>query len=125
MEVHEDDARASPQRFDFFEDPRERIVQLLHEDAAHDVNHADRAALRGAREIAAIARHAGGEVGWTQEAGFGADVVDGFSLGPDVVAGGHDIHPPVQQLVADLAGDASACGRVFRVGDYQVDRVVL
>ena len=125
MEVDEDDARARAQRFDFFEHALERIVELLHEDAPHHVDDADRPSLGGAREIAAVAGDAGGEVGRPQEPRFGADVVDGLALRPDVVARGHDVDPPIQQLVAELPGDAPARGGIFGIGDDQVDVVVL
>ena len=80
---------------------------------------------RGARQIASVAGHAGGEVGGSQQPRLGADVVDGLALRPDVVARGHDIDPPAEQLIADFPRDAPAGRGVLGIGDHQVDVVVL
>ena len=81
--------------------------------------------IRGAREITAVAGDPGREVGRPQQPRLGADVIDGFALRPDMVARGHHIDPPVQQLVAELPGDAPAGCGIFCIGDDQVDVVVL
>src|SRR5688500_5910613 len=105
MEVDEDDPRARTQCLNLFEHAAERIVELLHEDSPHYVDDANRAASRGAGEIAPLARDARGEVRRAQEPCFGTDVVDGFALGPDVIARRHDVDPPIEELVAQLPGD--------------------
>ena len=84
----------------------------------------DRAVAR-AREIAAVAGHAGGIVGRPQQPRLGADVVERFLLVPDVIARRHHVDAPVEQLVADLARDAEAGGRVLGVGDDEIDAVVV
>ena len=80
-------------------------------------------AVARAREIAAVAGRAGGVVGRPQQPRLGADVVERFLLVPDVVARGHHVDAPVEQLVADLARDAEAGGGVLGVGDHEVDAV--
>ena len=109
------------QRLDFAQDDGERIVDVQHEDAPHDVDDADRSPVRGAREIAAVARRAGGVVGRAQQARLGADVIERFLLVPDVIARRHHVDAPVEQLIADLARDAEAGRRVLGVGDDEVD----
>jgi hypothetical protein len=42
-----------------------------------------------------------------------------------VIAGGHHVHAPVEQLLADFARDAEPGGRVLGVGDHQIDAVVV
>ena len=121
VEVHEDDPRARLERLDLLQHDRERIVDVRHEDAAHDVDHADGPAVLGAREIAAVAGHAGGVVGRPQQARLGADVVERFLLVPDVIARRHHVDAPVEELVADFAGDAEAGRGVLGVGDDEVD----
>ena len=114
------------QRLDLAQHDGERIVDGRHEDAAHDVDHADRPAVVASRAtIAAVARRAGRVVGRPQQPRLGADVVERFLLVPDVVARGHHVDAAVEQLVADLARDAEAGGRVLGVGDDEVDRVAV
>ena len=118
-------SRPLAHRFDFAKDHGERVVDVEHEDAAHDVDHTDRAAVRRARQVAAVARDAGGVVGRPEEPRLDADVVERFFLVPDVVAGRHHVDAPSQELIADLAGDAEAGRRVFGVGDDDVDLMVV
>ena len=106
-------------------DDRERIVERRHEDAAHHVDHADRLAGAGASEIAAAARHAGGEVGRAQQLRLPRDVVEDFLLVPDVIAGGHHVDAVAEDRVGDVAGDAESGGGVLDVGDDEVDGVPL
>ena len=56
VEVDENDPRARAQRLDLLEHAFERVVELLHENAAHHVDDADRPPLRGSGEIAAVVR---------------------------------------------------------------------
>ena len=81
-----------------------------------------RLAVPRARDVAAVARHAGGVVGRPQQPRLGADVVERFFLVPDVIARGHDVDAQVEELVADLPRDAEAGGRVLAVGDDEIDR---
>ncbi len=82
-------------------------------------------AVAGAREIAAVAGRAGGVVRRPQQARLDADVVERLFLVPDVIAGGHHVDAAVEQLLADLARDAEAGGRVLGVGDDEIDAVVV
>jgi hypothetical protein len=125
VEVDDDEPRARAQRLDFAQHDGKGIVDRQHEDPAHDVDHADRDAAVAAREVAAVSRRAGREVGGPKQARFGADVVERFFLVPDVVARRHHADAPVEELIADFARDAEACGGVLHVRDHEIDGVVL
>src|SRR6185503_12292599 len=86
---------------------------------------ADRGARARAREIAALARRPGRVVRGPEETRLGADVIERFLLVPDVIARGHHLDAPVEQLVPDLAGDPEPRRGVLRVGDDEIDAVVL
>jgi hypothetical protein len=42
-----------------------------------------------------------------------------------VIARGHHVDAPPEQLIADFPGDAAAGGCILGVGDDQIDAVVL
>ena len=111
------------QRLDLAQHHRERVVDVQHEHAPHDVDDADRTAVAGAREIAAVAGRAGGIVRRPQQPRLGADVVERFLLVPDMVARRHHVDAPLEQLIANLARDAEAGGRVLGVRDDEIDPV--
>ena len=123
MEVHEDDPCLRAQGLDLAQGERERVVERGHEDAAHQVQHADGLAGARASDEAAAARHAGGEVGGPQQLRLPRDVVEHFLLVPDVVAGGHHVHAVAEDRIGHVAGDAKAGGGVLDVGDDEVDAV--
>ena len=64
------------------------------------------------------------EVRGAEETRFGADVIDGFAPGPDVIAGGHHVNAAVEQRLAHLARDAEAGCRILHVGHHEIDSVV-
>ena len=51
------------------------------------------------------------------------DVVSG--LVPDVIAGGNHVDAGIEELVADLRGDAEAAGSVLAVDDDEIGRQFL
>src|SRR6185436_288050 len=104
---------------------RKRIVDADHEHAAHHIDDADRDAAGCSRQVAAIAGHARREVGGTEQPRLGANVIDRLLAVPNVIAGRHDFDAPIEQLIADLPGDAESGGGVLDVGDDEVDLVVL
>jgi hypothetical protein len=125
MEIHENNLGARLQRVDLPPDDRERVVDARHEDATHDIDDANRPAIGGTREIAAVAGHTGRVIGRPEQAWLRADVVDGFLLRPDVIARGHDIDAPAEDLVADFTRDPGTGRGVLRVGDHQVDLMMI
>ena len=82
----------------------------------------ERLPLPDVRAAAGLAR---GVVERAQELGDEVDDADDLLLVPDVVAGGQAVDPRVEDLVADLLGDAEAAGGVLDVGDAVVDVVLL
>ena len=92
-----------------------------HEDAAHQVEHADRFAGARPADIAAAARRAGREVARPQQLRLARDVVEDFLLVPHMIAGGHHVDAVAEDRVGDVAGHAEAGGGVLDVGDDEVD----
>src|SRR5262245_22782424 len=125
VKVDEDDARAGLERFALLDHDGKGIIDAGHEHATHDVDDPDGDAAGGSREITAVAGHAGGEVGWPQQARLGANVVDRLFPIPDVIARRHDVEAAVEQLIADLAGDAEAGCGIFHVADDEIDLVIV
>ena len=111
--------------FDLLLDHDERVVDVEHEHATHHVDDAHRCAAARAREVAAFAGRPGRVVRRPQQPRLGADVIERFLLVPDVIARRHHLDAPVEQLIADLAGDAEPRRGVLRVGDDEIDAVVL
>ena len=83
-----------------------------------DVDDADAHAVARARDVAAVARYAGGVVGRPEQPRLDADVVDRFLLVPDVVARRHHVDAAVEQLLADLARDAESGRRILGIRDH-------
>ena len=110
---------------DFTQRDGERIVERRHEDAAHDVDDADRLAGAGAADDAAAAGDAGGEVRGSQQSRFARDVLQDLLLVPDVIAGRHDVDAVAEDRVGDVAGHAESRGRILDVGDDEVDVALL
>ena len=76
-------------------------------------------------DVGAAAGLARGVVQRAQELGDEVDDAEDLLLVPDVVARGEAVDARVEDLVADLLGDAEAAGRVLDVGDAVVDVVLL
>ena len=53
------------------------------------------------------------------------EVFDDLALVPDVIAGGHDVDPEIEQLVRELRSDAEPGGGIFAVGNDQIDGILL
>jgi hypothetical protein len=70
--------------------------------------------------VRAAARHPGGVVGRAEQSWLGADVLDHFLLGPDVIARGHHVDARFEKRVADVLRDAETGGRVLRIGDDEI-----
>ena len=121
MKVHENDPCPRFQRVDLLQHDTKRVVDVDHEDAAHDIDHANGDAGRRPREIAAVPRCGGGVVSWPQQARLDADVVQSLFFIPDVVARGHYLDAEVEQLLADFASDAEASRGVLGVRDDEID----
>src|SRR5258708_21282836 len=124
VEVDDDHPRPCAQGLDLFQHDGERIVERLHEDAAHDVDHADRFARPGLTEIAAAAGHPGGEVRRTQQLRLARDVIEDLLLVPDVIPRRHRVDAVAEDGVGDIPGDAEAGGGVLDVGDDEVQRLL-
>ena len=101
------------------------VVDVEHEHATHHVDDAHGCAAACPREVAALAGRSGRVVRRPEETRLCADVIERFLLVPDVIARGHHLDAPVEQLIADLPGDPEPRRGVLRVGDDEIDAVVL
>ena len=52
------------------------------------------------------------------------EIVDDFALVPDVIAGGDYIDAQFEQFFGERRSDAEAAGRIFAVGDHEIDGVI-
>ena len=103
----------------------ERIVERVHEQPAHDVDHHDLLAARRLEQVGAPARRAGRKVDRPQQALVLRDIGDDLALVPDVVAGGDAVDARLVQLGADLGGDAEARGGVLAVDHHEIEAELL
>jgi hypothetical protein len=122
VQVDEDRLHGAPQRVLRHQriDHREGIVERVHEQPAHGVDHQHLPPARVAGDVAAGARRAGGEVEGTDQSRLAVDVAHDLALVPGMVARGDDIGAGGEDLLADLAGHAEAVGRVLAVDDREI-----
>ncbi len=130
MEVKEDDPGARMLRDGIEQIVRltERVVAGAHEDAALQVQDGIALPCGELALIDAEARGAHGVVGRPQHPAatlvgicWNGHVVEDFALVPDVVAGGDDMGPEVEEFFGDRWRDAEAARSVFAVDDKEVD----
>ena len=98
----------------------ERIIERIHEDPAHHIDHQHAAAAGRLVEIAAAPRCRFGIIDRAQDAIFLVDVSENFLLVGPVIAGGNHVYPHGEIFLGDGAGEAEAARRIFAIGDDQV-----
>ena len=125
MHVDDDDRRLGSHQLEFAQDDGKRVVDRVHEDTAHDVQHADPVTRGRPGHVAPASGGAWRIVCRAQQARLVGDVIERLFLVPHVVAGRHHIDAVRPNRVAELAGDAEAAGGIFDIRDHQVDAVVL
>ena len=102
-------------------EPRERIVERVHEQAAHQIDHQNAAAFVEHVEAPAGARGSLREIGRPQYPPIAWDVGDQLALVPDVIAGGQDVGPGVVKLAGEALGQAERRRRVLGIDDREID----
>ena len=102
-------------------DGSEGIIELLHEDAAHDIDHQHLLAAFTLKQTGTFAGRAGGIIYRTQKPVITLDIAQRFALIPDMIAGGDDVHARIIKFFANLSGDAEAPGGVFAIDDHEVE----
>ena len=125
MEVDEDDARLRSQGVDFAQRPANGSSSGVMKTRPIRLSTPTGSPVRVRAEVAAAARHAGGEVRRAKQLRLPSDVVEHFLLVPDVIARRHHVDAVVEDGVGDVAGDAEAGRGVLDVGDHEVDAVAL
>jgi hypothetical protein len=100
---------------------RERIVERVHKDAAHQVDREHARAARGLEQHHAAPRRAGRIVVRTDEPRRALDEDERLALIPRMIAAGDDIGAGVDHLRVDLLGDAETASRVLAVDDNAIE----
>ncbi len=103
----------------------ERVVDGRHEDAAHQVDHADLDAVGRRERPPAAAGQARRIVRGPQDAVGLVQLAAELALVPDVVAAGDEVDAGREHRLGGLRGQAEAARRVLAVGDHRVDVVLL
>ena len=102
-------------------DGRKGIVERVHEDAAHGVDHEHPLAVLGFDQRRAAARRAGRIVDRPDQ-GLGAfDEDQRLSLVPGMIAERDGVGAGVDQFAIDRLGDAEAAGGVLAVDHDQIE----
>ena len=102
-------------------DRGERIVERLHEDAAHGVDDERARAVLGVDHGRAAPRRAGRIVDRANEPRRALDEHQRLALVPGVIAERDGVGAGVDQIVVDRLGDAEAAGGVLAVDHDEVE----
>src|SRR5947209_9707105 len=131
MKIHNNDLTfdGRNQRVSF----AERIISILHENAALEINHGKALALRQSAFIQADAGNTFSIVRWPQHfPGTAArisirriKVIQNLALIPDVISRGEHMAAEVKQLLGNSRGNSEAAGRVLSIGNDQIHLIRL
>ncbi len=124
MHVDDDELRLVAKIGDQLLADAKRIVDGGHEDAAHQIHHADLHAVER-EETAAAARRAGRIVRRPDDPIGFIEVAAELALIPDVVAAGDEIDAGGKHFIGGLLGEPKAAGGILAVGDHRVDPMLL
>ena len=102
-------------------DRGERIVERIHEDTAHGIDHQSARAVLGFDHGRAAAGRAGRIVQRPDQPRLALDEGQRLLLVPGVVAERHGIGAGVEQFASGGLGDAEAAGCVLAIGDHQIE----
>ena len=100
---------------------RERIVERIHEHAAHQVDHQHARAVLRLDHHHAAPRRAGRIVVRADQPRRALDEHQRLALVPRMIAAGDDVGAGIDHLVVDRLGDAEAAGRVLAVDDDAIE----
>jgi len=99
---------------------RKRIIERIHENAAHDIDHQHLMAGTGLIKPSPFARYAGGIVARTQNAVLVIDEGQNLALISPMVAGGDAIDPGAKKLIGHRPSQAEAARGIFGIGDDEI-----
>ena len=105
----------------FAVDRGERIVQRIHEDAAHGVDDQHAPAVLGLDQRGAAARRAGRIVDRPDQPRRAFDEDQRFLLIPGMIAERDRVGAGLDEFVVDRLGDAEAAGRVLAIDDDAIE----
>ncbi len=123
VEVHQDDSGLADRLY-FASYDMKGIVQGVHEDSPHDVDHAHRDTSGGTGDVVA-ATWGVRIVRGAEQPRFELDVVECLLLVPDMIPGGHDIDARLTDRLGHGTRHAQATRRVLHVRDHEVNRMAL
>ena len=102
-------------------DRGERVVERVHENPAHGVDHQRALAVLGVDQRGAAAGRALRIIERSNEARRALDEDQRLALIPRVIAERDGIGAGVDELVVDRLGDAEAAGRVLAIDDDEIE----
>ena len=102
-------------------DRGEGIVERVHENAAHGIDHQRALAVLGVDQRGAAAGRALGVIDRANEARRALDEHQRLALVPRMIAERDGVGAGVDQLVVDDLGDAEAAGRVLAVDHDEIE----
>ena len=114
-------ARSQRTGREFVFDSRERIVERIHEDAAHHVHDQHFPAVGRLYQIRASPGRALGVVGGADQPRLALDEDQRFLLVEGVVAQRDRIGPRGEEIPADRLGDAESARCVLAVDDHEIE----
>ena len=102
-------------------DRRERIVERVHEDAAHGVDDEHARAIARVDQRRAAAGRAGRKVDRPQQLRRALDEDERLLLIPGMVAAGDHVDAGIDELLVDRLGDAEAAGGILAVDGDEIE----
>ncbi len=98
-----------------------RIVERIHESAAHRIDDENARARAGVEEANAAPRRTFGIIQRTENPVFIIDEAQDLALIEPMIARGEHVDAGCEQLVGNIARDAETASRVLAIGDDEVD----
>ena len=102
-------------------DRGKRIIERVHEDAAHGVDDQDARAVLGFDQRDPTAGRAGGEVDRTKQLGRAFDENQRLLLVPGMIAAGNRVGAGVDELLVDRLGDTEAAGGILAIHRDEIE----
>src|SRR6266516_2932521 len=99
----------------------ERVIQGVHEDAAHGVDDEHARAVLRVDHCHAAAGRAGGIIDWAQQPRRAFDENQRLLLVPGVVAAGDHVGAGIDEFLVDGFGNAEAAGGVLAVDRHEIE----
>ena len=102
-------------------DRSERIVERIHEDAAHGIDDQHARAVSAFDHRGTAARRAGGKIDRAQQPRCAFDEDQGFLLIPGMIAAGDGVDAGIDEFLIDRLRDAETAGGVLAVHGDEIE----